>query len=47
MIDAFIADPTLMRVRFARWDDLLRQRKPAGKPLASTALWHWARALAY
>lgn len=47
MIDAFITCPTLVRVRFARWDDLLAQRKPAEKLLASTALWHWARALAY
>lgn len=47
MIDAFMGYPTLMRVRFARWDDLLNQPQPAGKLLASTALWHWARALAY
>jgi len=47
MIDSFIAYPTFIRVRFGRWDEILAAPKPPDKLLASTAVWHWSRALAY
>jgi hypothetical protein len=47
MIDSFIAYPTFIRVRFGRWDEILAGSRPPDKLLASTAVWHWSRALAY
>jgi tetratricopeptide (TPR) repeat protein len=47
MIDSFIAYPTFIRARFGRWDEILAASKPPDKLLASTAVWHWSRALAY
>jgi tetratricopeptide (TPR) repeat protein len=34
-------------VRFSRWDDLLRQTAPPAHLRFTTAVWHYARALAY
>ncbi|WP_321470165.1 hypothetical protein [uncultured Paludibaculum sp.] len=45
MLDAFTPYAIFMRVRFGRWDELLGLAKPHPKLLATTALWHWARAL--
>ena len=46
MLDPFTSYPTFMRVRFSRWDDMLKSPKPDEKLLASNALWHWGRAIA-
>lgn len=46
MADAFSPNYILMRVRGARWDDLLSLPRPHEKLRATSALWHWARALA-
>ncbi len=34
-------------VRFSRWDDILRQPAPAAHLRYTTAIWHYARALAF
>ncbi|MGC4048935.1 MAG: hypothetical protein QM757_05355 [Paludibaculum sp.] len=47
MIDAFMPYAIFTRLRFGRWDELLKLEKPNPKLLATTALWHWGRAQAY
>lgn len=47
MLDAFMPMPTLTMVRFRRWDDMLKTPAPDQKLTASTALWHFGRAMAY
>jgi tetratricopeptide (TPR) repeat protein len=47
MIDPYTSYPTLMRVRFRRWDDLLSLPAPHAKLLSSRVLWHWGRAIAH
>ena len=47
MIDAFTPTPTLITVRFRRWDDILKSAQPDQKLVFTTALWHFARAMAY
>ena len=47
MLDAFMPTPTLMMVRFRKWDDVLRQPAPDQKLIVGTSLWHFARAMAY
>ena len=34
-------------VRFSRWDDILKQPRPAAHLRYTTAIWHYARALAF
>ena len=46
MADAFVPAPLFAYLRFARWDDILKSKPPDPKLLASTALWHFARACA-
>jgi len=47
MVDAFTPTPTLIMVRFHRWDDLLKAPAPDAKLTATTALWHFGRGMAY
>jgi tetratricopeptide (TPR) repeat protein len=47
ILDAFIPTPTLIMVRFHRWDDILKLPAPDQKLAATTALWHFGRAMAY
>ena len=47
MVDAFSPYGIFTRVRFGRWDELLSMPKPNAKLLASNALWHWGRAVAF
>lgn len=47
MLDGFIPTPTLILVRFSRWDDILRLPAPDRRLLAATAIWHFGRAMAY
>jgi tetratricopeptide (TPR) repeat protein len=47
MLDTFMPTPTLMMVRFRRWDDILKHPAPDQKLSATTALWHFGRAMAY
>jgi tetratricopeptide (TPR) repeat protein len=47
MIDSFTPTPTLIMVRFKRWDDLLKAPAPDQKLVVSTALWRFGRAMAF
>ncbi len=47
MADCFVPHTIFTRVRFGRWDEVLSLARPHPKLLASTALWHWARAIAW
>jgi hypothetical protein len=47
MLDGFMPTPTLIMVRFRRWDDILKLSAPDQKLTAATALWRFGRALAY
>src|SRR6185436_4447590 len=47
ILDAFMPTPTLIMVRFRRWDDILKSPAPDQKLTVTTALWHFGRAMAY
>lgn len=47
VLDAFMPTPTLISVRFRRWDDILKSPAPDQKLTATTALWRFGRAMAY
>ncbi len=46
MVDAFIPLPLFTMLRFNRWDDILATPAPDSRLLATTAIWHFARAVA-
>jgi hypothetical protein len=47
MLDAFVPLTIFALVRFEMWDDVLKEPPPGEKSIASMALFHWARALAF
>ncbi|HKS40096.1 MAG TPA: hypothetical protein VJX74_05740 [Blastocatellia bacterium] len=47
MIDGFMSLPTLTLVRFRLWDEVLKTPAPDKRLPATTALWHFARGMAY
>lgn len=47
ILDAFVAVPVHVLVRFGRWEDILAEPEPAEYLPATRAIWHYARALAY
>jgi tetratricopeptide (TPR) repeat protein len=47
MFDGFIPTPTLMLVRFRKWDDILKEPEPDRRLTVTSAIWHFARAMAY
>ena len=47
MADAFMSQAIFARVRTLAWDDVLKMPQPNPKLLSETALWHYARALAF
>jgi tetratricopeptide (TPR) repeat protein len=47
LLDAFMPTPTLIMVRFRRWDEVLKSPAPDQKLIAATALWHFGCAMAY
>ena len=47
MLDSFLTTPTLVRVRFRKWDDILASPAPDKKLAVTNAMWHFARGLAY
>ena len=47
MTDVFSTLPLLVRVRFQRWNDLLAMPPPNVRLLANTAIWRYARAVAF
>lgn len=47
MIDSFAPTPTLMMVRFRKWDDIVSSPQPDQKLVFTNTLWHFARAMAF
>jgi tetratricopeptide (TPR) repeat protein len=47
MLEGFLPTRTLVLVRFRRWDEVLSAPRPDPKLLVTTALWHFARGMAY
>ena len=47
MLEFFLPARTLLQVRFRRWDDILASARPDAKLAVTTALWHFARGVAY
>jgi tetratricopeptide (TPR) repeat protein len=47
MLEAFMPTPLLIRVRFHRWQEILDSPAPDQKQAATTALWHFARGVAF
>jgi tetratricopeptide (TPR) repeat protein len=46
-LEDFPAMPLFALVRFGRWDEVLREPRPADEFRYTTGLWHWVRGLAY
>jgi tetratricopeptide (TPR) repeat protein len=47
MIDGFFALPYELHVRFGQWDEMLTEPKPRKEFPITTALWHYARGVAF
>jgi tetratricopeptide (TPR) repeat protein len=47
MLEGFVITPTLMMVRFRKWDEILKLRQPDPSSHGISAVWHFARAMAY
>jgi tetratricopeptide (TPR) repeat protein len=46
-MEDFMPLPLFMMVRFGQWEAILKEPQPEAKFQYSTAIWHWARGLAY
>lgn len=47
-LEHFLPAPPMMLVRFGRWDDILNTAPPVDPTLRiNSAMWHWARGMAY
>ena len=47
MLEFFMPTSTLILVRFQRWDEILKSPKPNPNMSITTAMWHFARGMAY
>jgi tetratricopeptide (TPR) repeat protein len=47
MLDSMLPTPTLVLIRFRKWDEILASPEPDKKLLVTGAMWHFARGLAY
>ncbi|HUE13080.1 MAG TPA: tetratricopeptide repeat protein [Planctomycetaceae bacterium] len=47
MVDGFFAMPYELHLRFGRWDQMLAEPKPSDVFPITTALWHYARGVAF
>jgi tetratricopeptide (TPR) repeat protein len=47
MFEPIMAKSLLMRVRFNKWDDIMKQPRPDTTLPVTTSIWHLARGLAY
>lgn len=47
LAEVFAQQPLYVLARFGRWDDVLREPAPRAESRLATALWHYARGLAY
>jgi tetratricopeptide (TPR) repeat protein len=46
-LNSFLSMPMLTLVRFERWDEVLAEPQPPAESLYETAIWHYARGLAF
>ncbi len=46
-LDAFMAIPIHVMVRFGLWEDILKEARPAGDMPAHLAFWHYGRTVAF
>ena len=46
-LDAFMPMPLHVMIRFGQWEEILKYEKPADYLPVTTAMWHYARAIAY
>ena len=47
LLDAFMPMPLHVMIRFGQWEEILKYKKPADYLPMTTAMWHYARAIAY
>lgn len=47
MVEGFMPTPLFILVRFHKWDDILKLPKPDASLRATTAFWHFGRAMAF
>jgi tetratricopeptide (TPR) repeat protein len=47
LYQTFLSMPLYTMVRFARWEEILREPKPMKDAVYWTGIWHYARAMAY
>jgi hypothetical protein len=47
MIEMFMPAPFYVRLRFGLWDEILRTPEPDRAPVATSAIWHFARGVAF
>jgi tetratricopeptide (TPR) repeat protein len=47
MLESFMPMPTLVLVRFRKWDEILKSSEPDRAMATNNALWHFARGMAY
>ncbi|MFL6212483.1 MAG: hypothetical protein ACJ74J_01175 [Blastocatellia bacterium] len=47
MLDGFLTMPTVVLVRFYKWDEALASPEPDKRLVATGAMWHFGRGLAY
>src|SRR5205814_1041579 len=46
-LEGFIPTPTMVLLAFERWDDIVKSPKPDPSMLNTTAIWHFARGIAF
>jgi len=46
MLQSFVVTPTLVMVRFERWDDILKQQPPPANLKVLSTFWHYAHGMA-
>lgn len=47
MLEMFSVYPLVTMVRFAKWDDILAEPQPKKEHVITTAIWHFARGMAF
>ena len=47
MLEGFLTVTPLIRLRFYRWDEILKQPEPDAKLFGINAIWHFTRGMAY
>jgi tetratricopeptide (TPR) repeat protein len=47
MLEGFVPRPLFARLRFGKWEDILKQPAPPAELPYATGVWHYARGIAY